>query len=99
MNLNNFTNKAQEAILASQSLAQEYNHTEIEPLHVLLALMRQTEGIVPQVIAKIGTRPATLIADLERQLAARPKVTGSNVQLGLSRATSDVLTRAEREAK
>src|SRR5579859_5899792 len=99
MNLNNFTNKAQEAILASQSLAQEYNHGEIEPLHVLLALMRQSDGIVPQVIAKIGTRPATLTADLEQQLASKPKVYGSNSQVGLSRAASEVLTGAEREAK
>src|SRR5579859_6929505 len=99
MNLNNFTNKAQEAILASQTLAQEYNHTEIEPLHILLALMRQTDGIVPQVIAKIGTRPPTLIAELEQQLSSKPQVHGSNAQIGLSRAASEVLTHAEREAK
>ena len=99
MNLNNFTNKAQEAILASQRLAQELNHTEIEPTHVLMALMQQSDGIVPQVIAKIGTRPQTLIAELQQQLDSKPKVQGSNVQIGLSRATSDALTRAEREAK
>src|SRR5258708_3551269 len=99
MNLNNFTNKAQEAILASQALAQEYYHTEIEPLHILLALMRQTDGIVPQVIAKIGTRPATLIAELEQQLSNKPQVHGSNAQIVLSRAASEMLTHAEREAK
>src|SRR5258706_6586955 len=99
MNLNNFTNKAQEAILASQRLAQELNHTEIEPTHVLMALMQQSDGIVPQVIAKIGTRPQTLIAELQQQLDSKPKVQGSNVQIGLSRAASEVLTRAEREAK
>src|SRR5579859_5739435 len=99
MNLDKYTNKAQEALLASQSLAQEHNHTEIEPLHVLLALMQQSDGVVPQVVAKIGARPATLIAEIQRQLEARPKVQGSNVQIGLARATSDVLARAEREAK
>src|SRR5258708_5628673 len=99
MNLNNFTNKAQEAIIASQALAQEYAHSEIEPLHILLALMRQTDGIVPQVIAKIGTRPATLIGELEQQLSSKPQVHGSNAQIGLSRAASEVLTHAEREAK
>ncbi len=51
MNLNNFTNKAQEAAVASQNIAQEYNHTEIEPAHLLLSLMRQTAGVVPQVVA------------------------------------------------
>jgi ATP-dependent Clp protease ATP-binding subunit ClpB len=99
MNLNNFTNKAQEAILTSQSLAQEYNHTEIDPSHVLLALMRQTDGVVPQVVAKIGVRPQDLIAQVDQSLASKPKVTGSNVQLSVSRALSDVLARAERESK
>ena len=83
MNLNNFTNKAQEAIVAAQNLAQEYNHQEIAPLHILLALMQQDDGIVPQVIAKIGTRPQTLIADLEQQFAirVRPGHTLGEVQL------------------
>jgi ATP-dependent Clp protease ATP-binding subunit ClpB len=99
MNLNNFTNKAQEAVVGSQGIAQEYNHIEIEPAHLLLSLMRQTEGVVPQVVAKVGTRPAALIADLENLLRNKPQVQGSNVQVGLSRAAVDVLTRAEREAK
>jgi len=99
MNLNNFTNKAQEAIMGSQTIAQAYNHTEIEPAHILLSLMRQTEGVVPQVVAKIGARPASLIADLEAMLQNKPHVYGSNAQIGLSRAAVDVLTRAEREAK
>ncbi|MCC7452324.1 MAG: ATP-dependent chaperone ClpB [Anaerolineae bacterium] len=99
MNLNNFTNKAQEAIMGSQTITQAYNHTEIEPAHMLLSLMRQTEGVVPQVVAKIGARPASLIADLEGMLQNKPHVYGSNTQIGLSRAAVDVLTRAEREAK
>jgi ATP-dependent Clp protease ATP-binding subunit ClpB len=99
MNLNNFTNKAQQAVVGSQSIAQEYNHTEIEPAHLMLSLMRQTEGVVPQVIAKIGVRPATLVSALEQMLQSKPHVYGGNTQVGLSRAGSDVLTRAEREAK
>jgi ATP-dependent Clp protease ATP-binding subunit ClpB len=99
MNLNNYTNKAQEAILASQSIAQENSHVEIEPLHLLLALMRQSDGVVPQVVGKIGTRPETLITAVEQQLSRKAKVQGSNAQIGLSRAASDVLGKAEREAK
>ncbi len=99
MNLNNFTNKAQEAVLGSQGIAQEYNHTEIEPVHLLLSLMRQTDGVVPQVVAKIGARPAALVTDLENMLHSKPHVYGSNTQIGLSRAAADLLARAEREAK
>jgi ATP-dependent Clp protease ATP-binding subunit ClpB len=98
MNLNNFTNKAREAVFAAQTLAQEFNHNEIEPAHVLLALLKQSEGIVPEVIAKIGARPAALTSTVEQILRDKPKVHGSNSQLGLARATTDVLTRAEKEA-
>src|SRR5439155_7800418 len=99
MNLNNFTNKAQEAIVGSQAIAQEYSHQEIEPAHLLLSLMRQTDGVVPQVVAKIGARPQALVTDLENILQGKPHVYGAKAQIGLSRPASEVLTRAEREAK
>ncbi len=99
MDLNRFTHKAQEAILAAQSLAVEYNHSELEPAHILLALLRQSDGVVPEVIAKIGVRPANVIADLEAMLDNRPKVYGATGQPALSRAALEVLTRAEKEAK
>ncbi len=99
MNLNKFTEKAQEAVLESQNLAQSLGHQTIEPEHVLLSLIRQTDGIVPQVLQKLNQSPDQLAAILERDLNARPRVSGSNVQVGLSRAASDVLEAAEREAK
>jgi ATP-dependent Clp protease ATP-binding subunit ClpB len=98
MNLNKFTNKAQEAAYAAQTIAQQYNHSEIDPLHILLALLQQTDGIVPQVVAKIGTRAQTLIADVEGTLQSRAKVYGSSTQVNATRAAVDVLTRAETEA-
>ncbi|HTP09288.1 MAG TPA: ATP-dependent chaperone ClpB [Anaerolineae bacterium] len=99
MNLNKFTEKAQEAVLESQTLAQALGHQVIEPEHLLLSLIRQTDGIVPQVLQKLNQSPEQLAAILERDLNARPHVSGSNVQTGLSRAASDVLEAAEREAK
>jgi ATP-dependent Clp protease ATP-binding subunit ClpB len=99
MNLNNFTNKAREAVFAAQTLAQEHSHAEIEPAHLLLALLRQTDGVVPQVVARIGARPQALTADVENLLRDRPRVHGDNTQIGLSRPALDVLTRAEREAR
>jgi len=64
MNLNNFTNKAQEAILASQSLAQEYSNNEMSLRTCYCADASERWHCPPQVIAKIGTRPAVLIAEL-----------------------------------
>ncbi len=85
MNLNKFTEKAQEAILESQNLAQSLGHQTIEPEHLLLSLIRQTEGIVPKVLQKLGQNPDQLAAIIERDLQARPRVSGSNVQTGLSK--------------
>src|SRR5512139_894365 len=99
MNLNKFTEKAQEAVLSSQNLAQSLGHQTIEPEHLLLSLIRQSDGIVPQVLQKLNQSPDQLAAIVERDLQARPRVSGSNVQTGLSRAANDVLDAAEQEAK
>ncbi len=99
MNLERYTQKAQEALLDSQSLAQEYNHSEITPAHLLLALVRQPEGVVPAIITRIAGSTDLLRADLEQDLANRPKVYGGAAQVGLARATAQALQDAERRAQ
>ncbi|MBN1313380.1 MAG: ATP-dependent chaperone ClpB [Anaerolineae bacterium] len=98
MDLNRFTQKAQQVVLDAQGLAGEYHHAEITPEHLLLALLNQPDGVAPEVVAQIGARPAALIAGLRQTLDARPTIQGSSVQVGLSRAANDVLTNAEHEA-
>src|SRR4029077_6771495 len=68
------------------------------PEHLLLALLRQPEGVAPQVVARLGDL-SMLAGQVEAALAARPKVHGSNTQVSLSRAANDALSAAEREAK
>jgi ATP-dependent Clp protease ATP-binding subunit ClpB len=99
MDLNRYTQKAQEAILAAQNLAEEYRHSQIEPEHLLLALLRQSDGVVPQVIGKLGGNPATLAAAVERDLEQKPQVYGATTQTGLSRALADLLKGAEKAAR
>jgi len=99
MDLNRFTTKAQQAVMNAQRLAESYNHGELEPAHLLLALLQQQDGVVPQVISKIGARPQSVVGALENLLANRPKVYGASAQIGASRAVIDVLTNAEKEAK
>jgi ATP-dependent Clp protease ATP-binding subunit ClpB len=98
MNLNKFTEKAQEAILEAQGLASQYNHSQIDPEHLLLSLLQQADGVVPQIVQKLGGSPQTLQQRLESDLSARPKVYGSTAQVGLSRVLQEVLQVAEREA-
>ena len=99
MNLDRYTQKAQEAIVQAQQLAQDYNHQSIEPGHLLLSLLNQEEGVVPAVVTKISGSVSGLRDELARDLQSQPKVYGGNMQVGLSRATNDVLNAAERFAK
>jgi len=99
MNLEKYTQKAQEAVLASQHLTEEYNHQAIEPVHLLLALLQQKDGVVPAVVTKIAGSVTAIREEVSKDLAARPKVTGDTGQVGLARPTSDVFKAAEKYAK
>ncbi|MGD8398226.1 MAG: ATP-dependent chaperone ClpB [Anaerolineae bacterium] len=99
MDMNQYTQKAQEALVQAQSLAREYSHGQIDGEHLLLALLRQTEGVVPQVIQAMGLQPGVLVEDLERELQGRSKVYGGATQVSLSRNLQQALGRAERVAR
>ena len=72
MELNHYTNKARDAVVKSQALAADYNHTIIEAIHLLATLIEQTDGVVPQIISKIGVRPQTVRADIETEVKPTP---------------------------
>ena len=67
MDLNKFTQKAQEAIYASQQLARDFGHQTIEPAHLLLALIQQNEGVVPAVITKVAGNTQALLQDVKKE--------------------------------
>ena len=98
MDLNHFTQKAQEAVLAAQRLAAGQSHSQIEPEHLLLALLRQADGVVPEVISKIGIRPSMLADQLEETLASLPRLHTPTVQPPLANEAAEVLTLAEKNA-
>jgi ATP-dependent Clp protease ATP-binding subunit ClpB len=99
MNLERYTQKSQEALLSAQRLAQEYNHQSIEPLHLLLALLRQSEGVVPAIVTQVAGSIQGLRDEAAGELENRPRVYGAGGETGLARATSDVLAAAERYAR
>ncbi|MHB9034797.1 MAG: ATP-dependent chaperone ClpB [Anaerolineae bacterium] len=98
MNLNRFTEKAQEAVVSAQEQAQELNQSQIDVEHLLLALLKQTDGVVPQLVAKLGIRPEDLSQQLEQELARQPKAYGP-VQVALAQRLSRLLDAAQREAE
>ncbi|GAP19890.1 ATP-dependent chaperone ClpB [Leptolinea tardivitalis] len=100
MNLDKYTQKAQEAVLHAQTLASDLNHQTIEPAHLLLALLEQSDGVVPALVTKISGSTAGLIADIKKDLESRPKITGpGSGETSLSRTSADILNAAERFAR
>ena len=99
MNLEKFTQKSREALFQAQQIARDLNHQSIEPAHLLLALLRQDEGVVPALTARVAGSAAALRDEVTRELEQRPRVQGGSGEVGLSRLANDVLTAAERYAR
>src|SRR5687767_9636412 len=96
MRFDKFTVKAQEAVVRAQELAQQRNHSEILPLHLLSALLGEREGVVLPLLQKIGAHVANVASDVGAALDALPHATGT--QTGMSRTIQDVFTTAQKEA-
>jgi ATP-dependent Clp protease ATP-binding subunit ClpB len=97
MNLNKYTEKAQEAIVSAQSLAERMNHPQIEPEHLLHVLIEQQGGVVPDVLRKMGIDPAVALTAVQRSLDSLPKAYGGS-QPNLSPRLRLVTNAAEAEA-
>ena len=97
MNLNKYTEKAQEAVLGSQQLAERAGHPEMVPEHLLLALIAQRDGIVPAVLGKMNVDAAKVGAEVQALVDKLPRVQGGS-QPGLSARLRTVFAAAEGEA-
>ncbi|HEY5909616.1 MAG TPA: ATP-dependent chaperone ClpB [Verrucomicrobiae bacterium] len=99
MQLDRLTIKSQEALQEAQRIAQGYSHQEVDGEHLMLALVGQTESLIPELLQKIGVAPAQLKHDLEHELARRHKVQGiSSTDLFLSPGLKKALDAAQAEA-
>jgi ATP-dependent Clp protease ATP-binding subunit ClpB len=97
MNINKYTEKAQEAILAAQHLAEQSSHALVEPEHLLVALLEQREGIVPEVFRKMNADPVE-IGRAARELINKIPQAYGGAQPGLSPRLRIVTDLAEAEA-
>jgi len=94
-----FTVKAQEAVQRANELASEHGNPELQPVHILAALLEDKEGIVPPVLEKIGIGPQAALSDAYRAIEQLPKVSGEGAsQAGISAAANQLLERAFKEA-
>ena len=102
MNAQNYTQKSLEAIQAAQKLTIENQNQQIEQIHLLAALLRQENGLVPQLLKKMGLTPESLEAAVDAELNKLPRVTGSGREADkyyVARAVDTALNQAEDIAK
>jgi ATP-dependent Clp protease ATP-binding subunit ClpB len=93
-----FTVKSQQAMQQAQARAAELGNPEVQPVHLLLALVEDREGVIPSVLEKIGVPTERLEHDLHQIEEKLPRVAGAASQPGLSPALNKALEQAFREA-
>ncbi|MDE2775875.1 MAG: ATP-dependent chaperone ClpB [Chloroflexota bacterium] len=99
MDFSRYTNRAQSVVLVAQRIAGERHHSAIEPVHVLLGLLEQDQGLAPRIIQKIGAEPAAIHAELTRMLDNLPRISQPANGVGIGRSAVQVFSQAEEEAQ
>ena len=102
MNANKYTKKSMEAIQDAQSIALAHNHQQIEQIHLLAALLRQENGLIPQLLKRMGKTPESLDAAVEERIRQLPAVTGSGREANkyyIAKAVDQVFTQSEEVAE
>ncbi len=96
MRIDRFTSKMQEGLQEGQALASQLQHQELTPEHLLLALLRQQDGLARPLLEKLNVRIPEVEGLLEQELARRPKISGATQQY-LNADLRNVLNQAETE--
>ena len=100
MRFDKFTLKAQEIIQVSQQLAEKFGHQQIEPEHLVRAILDQKEGVIPALLGKIGADQSQLIQSFDDALEKPPSVSGTGFgQAYISSRSKAVLDNAFAEAE
>ena len=101
MNFGNYTQKSLEAIRNAQQIAVENNNQQMEQIHILLALLRQENGLIPQLLRKMDVTVESLDAAAEALLQKLPRVTGSREadRFYISQGTDNALQAANAQAE
>ncbi|MEM5818511.1 MAG: Clp protease N-terminal domain-containing protein, partial [Desulfitobacterium hafniense] len=94
---NRFTQKSQEAIIQAQTMAERNGNSQVEPEHLLLALLEQGEGVVPQVLTKLDIPVGALVQKIRQEVNRLPRMMGANVQLTISPRLRTMLVSAHDE--
>lgn len=102
MDLNKFTVKSQEALQAAQTKAIRYGHMEVDGEHLLMALLEQSEGLVPSLLKKMEIPTDSVRERVEQELDKKPRVSGPGIEPGkvyITQRLNRLLAKAEEEAQ
>ncbi|MEM6823043.1 MAG: Clp protease N-terminal domain-containing protein, partial [Verrucomicrobiota bacterium] len=102
MNLNKFTEKAQQGLMEAQDVATRLGHQSIDVEHLLTALLKQEGGLIPRLMEKSSISLELLLSKLEEHLEKQPKVSGGTNAMGglhVSQRLNKLMTTAQDEAK
>jgi len=93
-----YTIKSREALEAASRIADDAGNTQLDIEHVLAALIRQEDGIVPHLLSRLGVTPSQLETELQGLLEKKPRTYGDTVQVSMSPAAAKLMRSAEKEA-
>ncbi len=93
-----FTIKAQEVIEQASKIAVDHQHSQIDPIHLLEALISQQEGIVPPLLDRLGVERSILASDVDNFLRKIPRAYGETLEVSLSQQSMGLLRKSEKEA-
>jgi ATP-dependent Clp protease ATP-binding subunit ClpB len=102
MDLNKFTIKSQEAVQAAETKAVRYGHTEVDGEHLLLALIEQSDGLLPRLLRRMEVPVENIQERLEEELERKPRVSGPGVERGkiyITQRMNKLLVKAQEEAE
>jgi ATP-dependent Clp protease ATP-binding subunit ClpB len=102
MNLDRFTNKAQEAITACRSLLSKFGHSQVTPEHLLLAVLEQEEGIAVKILERLEVTPQVVIDEVNAYLKRQPhggSVNTAKDEIQISSKLSQLLDEAQKESE
>ncbi len=99
MNIEKYTQNAQGAIIDSQNLAIEYGHQMLDGEHILMALLKQNDGLIPKLLKNMNVNLESLMADVDAELNKLPKVSGGADNMYSSRRFNKIFMDAENNAE
>ena len=97
MRFDRFTIRGQEAVQEAIGIAERNQNQQVEPEHLLAAMLQQEQGVVKPILGKIGANAQSILAEVEREIAKYPKVSGG--QQYFSTRTNTIFQEAQKEAE